>query len=251
MGEKKEIVFVSVFNYGCIDLALNLLQSIRNNSFEKHHICYVTDNESYYLIKKQNYNVELFSSLSFNKDKNDFDSIEFNNISYARYYVLKELASKYNNMWYIDTDIVILSNLYDYYINQIKNKNIKYDLIFQNDINMRCTGCFLMRTSDKTLKWIENMIENKRNIGDQIILREIIQRGLLDGYTVRLFLNHKFPNGLLYFAELNDNPHMRQHQIEYRNRPNRGSEAMLVHANYMIGIDTKIEAFKKHNLWFI
>jgi hypothetical protein len=53
----------------------------------------------------------------------------------------------------------------------------------------------------------------------------------------------------LYFSDLNENEFMRQHQIEYRNKKDK--QTMLVHANYMIGIDTKIEAFKKHGIWFI
>ena len=248
-GIKKDFIIFSVFNYGAIDLALNLLQSIRNQNIDKYHISYVTDQESFYLMKKQGYQVELFDKINYNKEKNNFDSVEFNNISYARYHILKELITKYHNIWYLDTDIVVLDNLYQYYVDHIRNTNHVYDMIFHNYINMHCTGCFIVKSSDKIKRWIDLILEKQRNISDQIILKELIHNRLLDGYNIQLFRTDKFPNGLLYFSDLNENEFMRQHQLEYKNKTDK--KTMLVHANYMVGIDKKIEAFKKHGIWFI
>ena len=50
-----------------------------------------------------------------------------------------------------------------------------------------------------------------------------------------------FPNGLLYFSELSDNPFFRKNQEDFRKSTEK---ALFVHANYMIGMDTKIQALK-------
>jgi hypothetical protein len=252
-SQKKKFVIYSVFNYGAIDLALNLLESLRKLNIHEYHISYVTDQESYYLIKQKGFRVELFDQLQYNKNKNDFDSVDFNEISYGRYYVLKELITKYQHIWYLDTDIVVVKDIHQYFVDWIETTQLDYDIIFQNDINMHCTGCFLLKSSPRTETFPDIILDMKRNIGDQIILLEAIRKEKLNGWKIKLFRTDKFPNGLLYFSEWDKNEYMRKHQEDYRNmdEETREKNMYLVHANYMIGIDTKQEALKKRNLWYI
>jgi hypothetical protein len=78
---------------------------------------------------------------------------------------------------------------------------------------------------------MNNILENNQNI-----------------FNIGVLSEYNFPNGLLYFNELNDNANFKQFQINFKNS---SEPVYFVHANFMIGIDTKIEAFKKKNLWII
>ena len=77
-----ELLFISVFNFGGIELAKNHLESLKRNNISN-YIAYVTDSESYDELIKSEYNVIKYISCndSINKEKNDFASPHFNNLS--------------------------------------------------------------------------------------------------------------------------------------------------------------------------
>ena len=58
----------------------------------------------------------------------------------------------------------------------------------------------------------------------------------------------QFPNGLLYFSELNDNPRYLELQLQFRQST---YPIYFVHANWVVGMETKIDAFKSKGLWFV
>lgn len=239
-----ELIFISVFNYGAIEIAKNHLQSLINNNIQN-YIAYVTDEESYNELLQSNYKVKKYISKidNINKDEKNFDTQDFNTLSYIRYIIINDLLNQGKTVWYLDTDIVVLQNLNDYYNSLPKN----FDILFQNDINMLCSGCMLINPNIKTLDLTNYMYSIKNNIyNDQIILNNLIQKYNI--YNIGIFNENNFPNGLLYFNELKNEPYFREVQIKFKN----SSEPLyLVHANYMIGISNKINALKSKNLWFI
>jgi hypothetical protein len=83
--------------------------------------------------------------------------------------------------------------------------------------------------------------------GDQIIMLHILKQ---NPNTIKIMaLNTlQFPNGLIYFNELHDNPKYRELQIKFRQSI---LPVYFVHANWMIGMETKINALKKKGLWFV
>jgi hypothetical protein len=48
-----KIILVSVYNYGCIDLALNFLESLKRVNLADKHISYVTDKKYFDIIKEK------------------------------------------------------------------------------------------------------------------------------------------------------------------------------------------------------
>jgi transposase len=66
---------------------------------------------------------------------------------------------------------------------------------------------------------------------DQIIVNKV---ALNKYYNYIALLNEDlFPNGHVYYKE------------------NRKENAVIVHNNWMIGVDTKIQHFKDENLWYL
>ena len=89
--------YISVFNYGVIELAKNHIKWLRKNGITN-HTSYVTDRESADELTALGYNVVYINNTSATreqsslpKDAFDFGTVDFNNMSYIRYYVIREL----------------------------------------------------------------------------------------------------------------------------------------------------------------
>jgi len=241
-----ELVFISVFNYGGIELAKNHIESLKRNNITN-YMAYVTDDESYKELNLLNYNVAKYDSDNdkVNKEKNDFGSNTFNDMSYIRYNVINSLLIKGNAVWYCDVDTVVLYNLNDFY----ENLNKDFDICFQDDINMLCTGCMLFLPNEKTIH-ITEMMYLRKNIeyNDQVFLNNILFKDIGIEFKIDVLNETQFPNGLLYFNDLKTEYYFRKAQVKFNQSD---SPIYFVHANYMVGIDTKIEALKSKNLWFV
>ena len=144
----KDLIFISIFNDGVYELALNHLLSLKKNNIEN-YIGYTNGKKSYNDFKNIGLNVEYFEYENNNEFK--WSSNEFNNFSLLRYKFIIENLKKYNKVWYMDVDTVVLHNLNNYkHINNIS-------LILQDDINMPCTGCLLCKDL-KQMEYIYHII---------------------------------------------------------------------------------------------
>lgn len=238
-----ELVFISFFNYGGIDLAKNHIESLKRNGINN-YIAFVTDQESYNHLLNIGYKVSLYNeSDNISSEKHNFASTQFNNMSYGRYFVINQLLKQGKTVWYLDIDTVVLGDLNQYY-NSVKS--INFDICFQDDVNMLCTGCMLFHPNPNTIQLTEFMFQQQNEKdNDQTFMNRILGNGQ---FKVGVFAQKQFPNGLLFFNELSENPIYREKQLEFRNS---NEPILFVHANWMVGIDTKIKALKDNNLWFI
>lgn len=240
-----DLLFISVFNYGCIEIAENHLESLRRNNIHNYR-AYVSDRESLDYLSSRNYNVVLIEDSQCTKDKTDFATKSFNELSYLRYKVISKLLQENKTVWYLDVDTVVLKDLNKDYMDNYKNTD--FDIMFQNDINMFCSGCMLFKPNKKNEVFCQHIYDNRNdNFNDQIILFNVIKSNS-NLYNIKSFDVLKYPNGLLFFNELHDNAHWRNAQQYYRSSPNN---THFVHANWMVGVDTKINALKSKQLWFI
>lgn len=246
------ILFISVFDYGSLELGLNHLYSLKKcNMFN--YMAYVTDDVSYQTIKHHKFNVTKipYSSVVTSGSKH-FGSKSFTEFSFLRYKVITEQLKHYDAVWYMDVDTVILQDLNVYY-EKYKNGNVKYDIIYQNDIHeiKHCTGCTLYFSNEDTINATQLIYnEANPNIPDQHYTHYFLNNAGKH-LSVGLFESCEFPNGLLYF----DNEDLielctrfRKEKEEYTNNANK--TVAFVHANWMIGVENKIHALKKKQLWF-
>jgi len=235
-----DVVFISVSNIGCIDLTLNHLESIKRAGMTN-YVAYAIDSECYEVLKTKGYSVELIGREDF-KDFHDFGGDIFNNLSFLRYRVIHKLLTENKTVWYLDVDTVVLRNLNQY----VEVAKDSCDIALQDDINMPCTGCMLWFPSAIPLVRKMAMIKDTE-YNDQIYLNAFLRGG---NFKFGMFDRGVFPNGLLYFLE--DTPPFEGIQKEFREfRKNRLSDIAFVHANWMIGLQTKIDALKSKGLWFL
>ena len=245
------LIFISVFNFGAIEIATNHLKSLQNQNIDN-YMAYVTDQESFDQLHANGYHVTLFQPASFFlfKEKEYFGTNNFNDFSYVRYQILLTLLREGKTVWYMDVDTVVLSDVQNDYI---QNPN-KFDIIMQDDINMACSGCMLCFPTPVTIKIIEDTYLQRNNQqNDQLLLNQIMPPYIEQGLCkIAFFQHHLFPNGLLYFHKLHSHPHYLDLQKKFRKyRDQEHGTVSFVHANWMVGIDKKIAAFRQYRLWFL
>jgi hypothetical protein len=189
------------------------------------------------------------------KKKKKFGTDDFTRLSFIRYKIISDELKKHNAVWYMDVDTVLLRDPYPFY-EFYKNQRPKYDFVFQNDVHeiMLCTGCMLIFSSEKTINatnYIFNSMNNK--IPDQPCMNHFIQQNL-NYFKIDLFNKYDFPNGLFYFdkSDLIDlvNKYINVKK-DYEETRDKYPSPTFVHANWIVGIDTKINALKKKNLWCV
>ena len=236
-----EVVFFSISNSGCIELTINHLESVKRVGMTN-YVAYAMDSECYDVLKSKGYNVERLNKDEY-KEYRDFGGKEFKEIALLRYQVIQKLLLEGKAAWHLDVDTVILKDL-----NQYVNAplNAKLDLALQDDINMPCAGCMIWFPSAIPLVRKMAMIKDT-DYNDQIYLNAFLKGG---NFKVGLFDRGVFPNGLLYFLE--DVNGYESVQKEFREfRKTHPSDIAFVHANWMIGLQTKIDALKSKGLWFL
>jgi lipopolysaccharide biosynthesis glycosyltransferase len=242
-----DVLFISVFNYGGLSIALNHLTSLKKQDITN-YMAYVTDQEAHDAVSERGFNVTLIDE-NHGKEAWDFDSKRFNAFSYIRYKIIHNLLLEGKKVWYMDTDTVVLNDIRELYY-RLEASGV--DAAFQNDVNMLCTGCMFFFPNEKTIHFT-NSIYGKRcdNFGDQIITNRFLNENPAY-FRIYAFDIEAFPNGLVYFDKLVQISEYKQVQSELvqKCRQYRG-DTYFVHANWMIGLKTKMDAFKSKNLWFI
>jgi lipopolysaccharide biosynthesis glycosyltransferase len=242
-----DLIFISVSNYGAIELTKNHLTSLKQNEIYN-YMAYVTDTESYEELTKLGFNATIFNcdDINVGKNKMNYGNNDYNHMTYLRYYVIQKLLKEGKIVWYLDVDTVALTNLNNIY--ETLDKTI--DIHFQSDIVVVCTGCMLIFPNDKNVMLMNTIIQNKTNtLNDQDVMNQLLNN---EPNTLNLSIStlskYNFPNGLLYFNELDYDQTYKENQINFRNSTN---PVYFVHANFMVGINIKIEALKQKKLWFI
>ena len=259
--QNNELLYLCVFDAGSLKLGINFLKHMRKLNITNYK-AYVTDIECYNKLIRKGFNgavliqnLESVCSPSIFKKKKRFGSEEFSQMSFIRYKIISDELKNYNAVWYMDVDSVLLRDPYPFY-EYYKNKTPKYDIIFQNDIHeiMLCTGCMLIFSSEKTIN-ATNVIYNSMNnkMPDQPCMNFFIQQNL-NYFKIDLFNKYDFPNGLLYFdkSDLVDLMYKFMNvKEEYENNKHNHASPTFVHANWMVGIDKKIDVLKRKNLWCV
>ena len=113
---------------------------------------------------------------------------------------------------------------------------------------------FFVEKTPVTMKILQDTYLHRNDkYNDQLFLNRIMKPYIEQNHCkIAYFNNHFFPNGLLYFHAPHGNPAYLDLQRRFRHyRDVEKGPVAFVHANWMVGIDTKIAAFKKNGLWFL
>lgn len=248
----EDLLFLCCFDYGSRELGLNHLKSLKNQGIEN-YMAFIADESTYKLVKKHGFNCTFIDDANFSTSQKTFGNPDFIEFSFLRYKFINESLKNYKYVWYLDVDTVVLDNLNNIYSEYIGKG---YDIVFQNDVHeiQNCTGCMLYFSNQKTLDMTAFIYKGmNRQLPDQHFVNFFLRQNP-GVFNTTMFDLERFPNGFIYF----DNDMLIGLALEfkdfksrfYANKDNTKNLA-FVHANWMVGIDNKINAFKKKGLWYL
>lgn len=241
-SSKKPIKILIVFNGKYKSEAENLLASIKKNtpSLVNHIIVCVSDKSSKSFAIENN--LEYFQMPEIKPAKKiGFGTKSQNRFTQRKYEAILHLLDKGEKVLYTDTDIVFLRNP----LGEIPDGD--YDIAIQNDsetdtMGNLCTGFIYLKPTDKSKKLIRGALDLMQSawfkkVGDQYAFNMMINnKNLKDPAKIHILDECIFPNGIRYFDKTL--PRCTKH------------EAVIVHNNYIMGLENKQERFKKHDLMF-
>lgn len=272
----RNLVFVSVFNRGAKELAANHLASLNRHGCANYRAYCVdpiwspADDPDRHLHLDAGALARLVEGATasgaaappatYTSDKSDYGTRAFNELSYLRYYVILAELKEGNDVWYMDVDTVVRTNLNDFWAAQSLQDRAPF--MFQDDIVMPCTGCMLFAAAGgesvhmlaEYLAFIEHdphKFHNNNN-NDQTAMLMFMHQAPTHRARLQLLERYRFPCGRLFFGQAfvplsgADAMMRTRYQTQGVER-----EAWFVHANYMVGIDAKIRALQASGLWYV
>ena len=224
----------------------NLLTTLQSHNLLHKVVITCLDEKCFNFMKKWDVKLSLFKQ-DVEKEAT-YHTLEFRKIVKNKLKILINLLKEYQKpVLHIDTDIVVLREDLDSDINKLCKTD--FDMIFQSDCinittkNNRCTGFILLNNTPNTffclkqaIKIMDKNINHPDHWGDQKSINYVIDKNPTK-YKINTFNHKDYPNGYRYFNNLDT--------IYKTYKP------IIVHNNYIKGLQNKINRFKKHDLWFL
>lgn len=236
--------YVTFTNSGSIELCHNMILSLRKFTDEDIMIYCLDESSVQYLNEKQFNNVTINTKFSFKEKYWEYGTQEFKNIMFIKLKCLLDILNTYTDtIFFIDADVFFANSPCE----RLKQEEQdEYSLICQTDRpsgSRWCAGVMMMKNNEEIKSLLNEAIhisEQLKNIKndsgewhDQTILNHILARG---NNKVKCFETTFATNGHLYFS--NNGPKERLGQT-------------IIHANFCVGTQQKIDWFKSESMWLI
>jgi len=227
--------YVTYLNSGCIDICENMLISAEKVGIDMDNFFVACLDENSY--QKFSYLKNAFKYADeeltdYQEWTFDADS-GFRKIHYYKWPIIKKIYQEHKQLCWVDTDIVFLKDPSDYLSGH-------KTFVAQNDYPgpRACGGFLVFNDSDITESLIDDMAANTTE-DDQILLNHCIEGAYKTNY--KPLPRDLFPNGKTYYELLDID----------KNKEELKKNAYIVHNNWMIGIDTKMNKFKDEGYWYL
>lgn len=217
--------FLTFLNYGCIDICKNMLKSAELVHISKEDfLIYCLDKKTYDSLSEYPNRI-LYSDQPITEYQNwSFDpSSDFRKIVKNKWKIIQDAYKTNKNLCWVDTDIVFRQDPRPtLMISEGK-------ILCQTDVpgSPICSGFMAFKDTEESQRLIDECASMNEE-DDQLAINQVGQK-----YQIGILHPRYFPNGHLYYKH------------------NMKQDAVIVHNNHMVGIDTKIQHFKNEGLWFI
>jgi hypothetical protein len=252
LSQDKPIIWITLINFGYLRFIKNFLESIKQNKVQFHLTVYCLDNETIKALENEPLvtcvDAKPFIKRQMNKVLTTWNTPDYKRIVFAKLDAIKYTMEKYKNstVAYIDTDIFVFKDPTPIMMKAFQ-ENPSAIIISQCDepglkcsnpmkCPNLCSGVIAFRQSSVTnslLQYTEKDITV--HLTDQHFLTAILQKTNIPYYTIdkNILLNGAYPR----LKEINCKPIIPQ-------------EAVLLHYNYMIGME-KERCMQKNGMWLI
>ncbi len=221
--------FLTFLNSGCLDICLNMLKSAENVGINmEDFIIACMDNDVYESLSNKGYvgaYLYIDQQLKGYQDWTFNENSGFRNIVRHKWKIIDEVHRKHPNLMWVDTDIVFKQN-------PVEILTGHEEVLFQSDSpgSTLCTGFMVFNETQECRKLIEECGSDETD-DDQLIMNRIALQKY--GDNIAILSEDLFPNGNVYYQQ------------------GKKQNAMIVHNNWMVGIEAKIQKFKEEKLWFL
>lgn len=236
--------YISFTNNGSLDLAYNMVLSLRRFTDEEIIMFCLDDESETFFRQKAIKNISIKTDYKFKSNYWDYGTQEFKLIMFIKLKcILDTLNQSKENLFFIDSDVFFAKDPTE---TLKQNENSNYDMVCQTDrpVGSRwCAGVMLLKNNDTIKQLFQEAIKIANNLSyiktdsgewhDQAILNHILARGHI---KLNVFETTFATNGHLYFS--NNGPKERLGQT-------------IIHANFCVGTQQKIDWFKSENMWII
>lgn len=219
--------FLTFLNSGCIEICKNMLKSAENVGINMNDF-YIAclDSNAYENLKEyKNAYLHIDQPITEYQDWTFSEESGFRNIVKNKWSIIKKIYQENKELCWVDTDIVFIENPIEYISGH-------EEILFQGDSpgSTLCSG-FMVFNESKECGEIINECASAVDADDQLIINEII----ISKYSnnAAILSRDLFPNGYAYYTE------------------GKKENAVIVHNNFMVGVETKMQKFKEENLWFL
>ena len=221
--------FLTFLNSGCLDICLNMLKSAENVGINMDDFMIACmDEEVYNSLSTVGYKgaflymdqqLKEYQDWTFNQNSG------FRNIVRHKWKIIDQVQKEYPNLMWVDTDIVFKEN-------PVEILTGHEEVLFQTDApgSTICTGFMVFNETPECRQLVAECGADETD-DDQLIMNRIALSKYND--HVALLSEDLFPNGNVYYQQ------------------GKKANAMIVHNNWMVGVNTKIAKFKEEGLWFI
>ncbi len=219
--------FLTFLNSGCINICKNMLISAERVGIDVNDFYIACLDSNAYENLNEYKNAFLYVDQPVVEYQNwTFDENSgFRNIVKNKWSIIQKIYQEHKNLCWVDTDIVFVENPIEYISGH-------EEVLFQGDSpgSTLCSG-FMVFNESKECKQMINDCASSEGQDDQLIINDVA----INKYPENIAILNRdlFPNGYAYYTE------------------GKKENALIVHNNWMVGVDTKIEKFKEENLWYL
>ena len=233
---------ITITNSGYKELTKNSLASLKRHNLKLNIEVFTLDDTCCKDFIDLGYKtISLSTNLSMGSkymDKNWAD------VTLSKLKVIHSVLERYKYVFLVDGDIVFDKGDFLQYVYDIMKNKPSLDLVcqkewyihkgveFNDNLN---SGFMLIRSNENTKKFFHPNRYNKNYINDQVYLDKNKKELNYEGLPIDLF-----PNGYFYYTLNAKHPYKLKAQ-----------DPMIIHFNYIAGIQEKINKIKQLNRWFI
>jgi hypothetical protein len=244
-----DLLIVSISNYGFKNLTLNWITNLYKLGFNK-FVVFCFDQELYEFLSEKGYKNNLaivpsnWLDFKISKSFSSWATKDYNQITQAKPQIWYQLLKLKLNIFFSDSDVAWLNkNIIDHlkFIYEYSTADLLFSVDQEHRNNYYNTGLFMAKCTPYSIDLFLNLINEQRKSPehsiDQIVLGNMLKKTKFNDSRIIGLDPILFASGKVF---LHDKLNKRFNLTPY-----------TFHANYLVGIEAKINALKANNLWFL
>tara|TARA_R100000315_G_C5232124_1_gene143179 strand:+ start:1484 stop:2230 length:747 start_codon:yes stop_codon:yes gene_type:complete len=242
------VKYITFTTKGSSEICENFLLSTRNVGIEEDIVVYCLDKESFEKIDSKYKCETILFELDVDSNFQEYGKDGFRRITESKIQIILNALQENESLVYTDCDVVFQKNPTPLVesADELISRDYDVDIYFASDAPFMniCTGFMYIKNNEKVHSLFKKYFElsklyeqnDSRHMYDQEIINQILNENILEE---RIMWS-------VYPTTFVKNGH------QYWNEPEKrtGSEA-VVHVNFTIGEENKINRLKEANLWYV